>query len=311
MTLSELIEEFIGVVCAGKQNETPAAYRGKLKRLLTYWGDRPIDGMTAADVERFLIDLQTRSEHRRGSVVVDGGLSPWTIKTVMTTVKYFLRWCAEHGHIPNNPAQTITTPRPGKPDPKAVDAVTIERMIETAANYGPPWERTRNVAILYTLRDTGGRIGGLVNAEVQNLDLYNGYLVTREKGDQLRILFLNAPTVGALTKWLPCRQTLEPVDHHLFITATGTGLTRKGFYSSIRTIAKAANVEGRYNPHAWRHAFARDSLRAGADLSQVSQMMGHSSIVVTADYYARWADHELKQTHRRVSPGRILPLPNT
>ena len=54
--------------------------------------------------------------------------------------------------------------------------------------------------------------------------------------------------------------------------------------------------------------FARDALKSRkADLSQVSRLMWHSSVRVTADYYARWDNAELKEVHRKASPGRRLP----
>lgn len=81
------------------------------------------------------------------------------------------------------------------------------------------------------------------------------------------------------------------------------GLTREGIYRVLGRLANVAGVRGRFNPHSFRHALARDSLRAGADLSQVSQLLGHKGVAVTADYYARWDDHELQAAHRRVSPG--------
>ena len=75
-------------------------------------------------------------------------------------------------------------------------------------------------------------------------------------------------------------------------------------------LKSAAGLEGRgrVNAHAFRHAWARDALQAGEDLSRVSQTLAHSTIRVTSDYYARWADGELKQAHSQFSPGATLPV---
>jgi integrase len=42
------------------------------------------------------------------------------------------------------------------------------------------------------------------------------------------------------------------------------------------------------NAHSFRHAFATELLNAGADLSAVSAIMGHSSTKVTEAIYAKW-----------------------
>jgi integrase len=42
-------------------------------------------------------------------------------------------------------------------------------------------------------------------------------------------------------------------------------------------------------------------LRNGADLATVGQVLGHESVDVTANFYARWADDELRQRHNEFS----------
>ena len=123
-----------------------------------------------------------------------------------------------------------------------------------------------------------------------------------EKGGKERNLYLNSPAVCTLRDWLKFREDMAD-DDRLFTSRKGTGLTREGIYRVLARLAGAAGVRGRFNPHAFRHAFARDTLQAGADLSQVSELLGHNSVAVTAEYYARWDDRELQATHRRVSPG--------
>ncbi len=70
----------------------------------------------------------------------------------------------------------------------------------------------------------------------------------------------------------------------------------------LERTAQRAQLRGRFNPHAFRHAFARDMLDNGADLATVSQLLGHRSIETTARFYARWSDEELHRKHQRFSP---------
>jgi site-specific recombinase XerD len=66
-------------------------------------------------------------------------------------------------------------------------------------------------------------------------------------------------------------------------------------------------IQGRANPHAYRHAWARDALNAGADITKVARTLGNS-LRVTAEYYALWSDHEIQAAHAKYSPGASLPL---
>ncbi|KAA3660662.1 MAG: hypothetical protein DWQ04_18775 [Chloroflexi bacterium] len=67
------------------------------------------------------------------------------------------------------------------------------------------------------------------------------------------------------------------------------------------SLAKKAGVNGRCNLHAFRHGFARGSLKNGSDLGTVSRLLGHSSIQITAEFYTRWTDSELAKRHRTFS----------
>jgi len=49
----------------------------------------------------------------------------------------------------------------------------------------------------------------------------------------------------------------------------------------LRRLARRAGVVGRVNPHAFRHASARESLLNGGDIGALSQILGLTQIVVT------------------------------
>jgi hypothetical protein len=81
-TLTEAIDLYIEDVCAGKSNETPQAYRAKLRRLVAFRGNRPITAVKLGDRQAFRRHLQTMAVKRRGGQMVNEPLSKWTIHTV-------------------------------------------------------------------------------------------------------------------------------------------------------------------------------------------------------------------------------------
>jgi len=171
-SISDLINQFIDDVCAGKLNETPVAYRGKLQRLIQFFGaEQDARSLTSDDLDRFKHHLLSRKTKLRGTKTVKGLLSPFTTHTVLVTVKFFFRWAVEKGHIEANPAVGIKLQKPPKPKPKAIDALTVDQLLKAATKMGRPWEQARNIALILVLRDTGGRVGGLVTANFADLDL--------------------------------------------------------------------------------------------------------------------------------------------
>lgn len=308
MNIHQLIDLFIADVCAGKKNETPQTYRSKLRRFAVFIeaNGLTLKRLQVAHVEVFRDQLHSQNRKRKGSHVISGHLSPFTIHTVMRTLIHFLRWAFSKGYMRD--VGKITLKPPPLPDPKAIDADNALALMYAAARTGEGWERARNLAMLYLLRDTGGRISAVLNVEVDNLDLKAGKLFTRTKGDKPVTLYLNSPSIKCLNEWLKLRPQLEPVDSKVFTTLRGTGITRSGFYSVLNRLKDAAALHGeRVNPHAFRHGWARDALTDGEDLTRVSQTLHHTSVRVTSDYYARWTDGELKTAHAKFSPGRKLP----
>lgn len=305
------LEAFITDVCGGKTNETPATYRSKLMRLIRWMEARRLmlPELRLKHVEQFRLSMIEQQTVIRGKRAQPGRLSPFTIHTVMRTVKHFLRWAYLHKRIRFDPTP-LRIPPPPRPDPKPIAAEHVMALLLAASRHGQIWERARNLAMIYMLRDTAGRIGAILNADIDNLDLHSGRLDVREKGDTPHALYLNAPTRQAIRTWLKFRPELEPKENTLFLSQRGRRLSRSGFYSVLERLRTIAGLQGkgRTNPHAFRHAWVRDFLKAGADLSRASQIVGHSSIQITSDYYARWADGELQDAHRHYSPGIKLPI---
>lgn len=150
----------------------------------------------------------------------------------------------------------------------------------------------------------GGRAGCISRLEVSNIDLVDGSAWATDKGGVTDLDF-NDSTIAAILDWLPFRATMAQ-DDRLFTGRRGRGISRQGIARILGRLAAAADVGHlRHNAHSFRHAFARDVIQAGADLS----LMGHSSVAVTAKYYARWDRRELKRAHRKYSPGRLLKPP--
>lgn len=289
MRLKNVISAFIQSVCAGKENETPQSYQVKLNRLVDYFEDCPISQLNAKSIVAWRDWFVSRP------------LSPFTRRGVIVIVRYFLRWCVAERKLKVDLSPLLPVPGVPRQAPRAISQSDFERLLD-AARRQSVIEAARDVAIILCLRDTGGRVGGLAGARLEDLELEAGRLLVTEKGDKSRLLFLNAPTVAALRSWLAMRSQFKPVNSGLFVGRYGQAMTRGGIYSMLRRLALAAGVQGRFNPHSFRHALARDMILAGCDLSRVSRILGHCNVRVTAESYAVWVDAELQTAHEQFSP---------
>jgi len=304
MRLTEAIEQLlISTKADGRSPQTVEGYRRKLRPLVAFLGDVLVEEVTTYDVRRFIVHLQERAtrwaDHPRQRER-EGGLSPFTVAGHVRAVKRLFNWLEAEGVIGANPVRRIRSPNPKQREPKAIDLPDFLALLATtkAGNVAD----LRDRAVLLFLADTGCRVGGLCGLRVCDVDLETGRAMVTEKGGEPRAVFFGTQTAAALTAWLEVRPRGEGPG--LFVSlgnkAEG-GLSPNGVAQMLRRRARLAGVEGRVNPHSFRHAFARGFLLNGGDLATLADLMGHSSVEVTKNSYGIFTVQELQEKHRRHS----------
>ena len=69
----------------------------------------------------------------------------------------------------------------------------------------------------------------------------------------------------------------------------------------VRDYAKKAGIKKKVTPHTFRHTFATELIRNGANITAVRNMLGHSYLSAT-NIYIRVAGTEVKKTHSQSHP---------
>ena len=153
---------------------------------------------------------------------------------------------------------------------------------------------------------TGLRRGEALGLKWSDVDLDAGRLVvtrqlTRVGGALVtsdtktarsrRAVDLSAPMVESL-KAHKARQAAERLalgeawadSGFVFTSSIGTPVDPRNCYREFRGICEAAGL-GRWHPHELRHSAASLMLAQGVKIQVVSELLGHSSIRMTADVY--------------------------
>lgn len=302
--LSHAIETFIlDARAGGLANATVRWYASLLNAFAKSAPDAPLDAISTNDLRRYVVGLQERSTrfvdapHRKQ---ITGGLSRQTIAGHTTALHAFWKWCSKEYRIAN-PMQNVKRQRPPAPQPKAVAAADFVALFDSCP-VGEAGDRNR--ALLAFLADTGVRVAGLCGLTRDKLLLPECQAVVVEKGDKARIVVYTKYTRALLALWLDVRTVDSP---HVFTSlTTGAPLTASGVDQLLRRLKKAAGVHGRVNPHSFRHAFAREYLKAGGDAIRLARLIGHSNVNTTAAYYAIFTPDELATMHEDYSPLRRM-----
>jgi integrase/recombinase XerD len=311
MRLSEAIEELLLATQAdGRSQATVTSYESKLGHLLNYLGDVDVEAITVQDLRRYIVHLQEREslyEDHPNHERREGKLSPFTINSYVRSMKRLFNWLEQEGKLATNPVRRIKTPRAKRDVPHAIEVEDFMALLKAVE--GERLSDLRDRAIILLLTDTGCRVSGLCGLRMHHVDLERGVAMVTEKGADARPVMFTSITTDALRDWLSVRPSGEQSEDWLFISLRGgmPPLSRSAVQQMLKRRAKQAGITGRVNPHAFRHAFAREFLLNGGDLGTLSDLMGHSSVEVTKAFYAIFTIDELKEKHRRHSPvARLL-----
>jgi integrase/recombinase XerC len=121
---------------------------------------------------------------------------------------------------------------------------------------------------------------------------------------------------GGRQRLVPIHPALEPLfvdylqiragdpEQALFVGVHGRRLSQTILTQTFLRYARAAGVteRKRITPHTLRHVFASELLRAGANLRQIQELLGHKHLDST-QRYTRVTAHELRGAIKRLRFG--------
>lgn len=163
----------------------------------------------------------------------------------------------------------------------------------------------RNAAILELLYATGMRVGELTSINVQDMDFENHTVKVTGKGNKQRVVPFGVPAANACKEWIEHGRS-ELLEKHaetsqaLFLGARAKRIDQRIVRSIVHAAAAAANVPD-VAPHALRHSAATHMLNGGADLREVQELLGHSSLNTT-QRYTHVSIQALKQRYSQAFP---------
>ena len=235
-------------------------------------------------------------------------LSPASVARCLAAWRGFYRFLINEGVTDRDPFINIAAPHPPRRLPKALPFSDVERLLNAPGNqWRAGWrqpEALRDDAMLEVLYGTGLRVSELVAVELSGINLAAGFLRAFGKGAKQRVVPLGEIAITKLHTYLesarPALLKARPSDR-LFVTRSGRGLTRQGFWKLLARYARAAGVRRKVSPHMLRHSFATHLLERGADLRVVQTLLGHSDIATT-EIYTHVEQGRLKRLHEQHHP---------
>ncbi len=239
-------------------------------------------------IESGVFPHSVTAHHLREWVVMrseSGRLSAGSLNREIASLRSFFGWMHRTGQSEKDVSRQIKSVKTGQRLPVFVPESRIDTLL--AVGFGDDFQLLRDQLIIMMFYACGLRLAELIAVDRDHFaDDYRS-LKVMGKGGRERIV----PIINVVRKKILLylsvieRQNIcTSEEKALFLTIKGARMSRSGVYRLVRREMTAAGVQGRKSPHVLRHTFATHLLNNGADMREIQELLGHTSLQATQIY---------------------------
>lgn len=305
MKIKDVVSEYLrNLTILGRSPRTVINVRYSLADFLRFLESEEVSAvgrLTAEVISAYQQDVAFRIT-AKGSL-----LSLRSQAQLLAVTKGFTRYLKDKEYLIHDPGAKIQVPKKPKRLPKVIlNEADIRKMMK-APDMGAKrgW---RNRVLLEILYDTGIRRSELACITLTDLDLDNGYIHIRGKGDKDRVVPLSERVCGLAKNYVA---VVRPAFIHgkdpgyLLLNRWGAQMRPNAVWAVVKRCTVLAGIEKTISPHTFRHTCATHMLRNGAPVRHVQELLGHESLEST-QIYTRVTINDLKEAHAQYHPNETM-----
>ena len=231
-------------------------------------------------------------------------LSAASMNRELSSIKSLFSYLRRIGVVEKDITKRISSLKTPKVLPQFVPQSRMDELLESTREqkYSQEFKQVRNSLIISLLYGCGIRLAELLDIKLG--DITNGSVKIHGKGDKDRLVPLLPELVSRVEAYVECCRRcgieLTAADK-LIVGTAGKPLSRSTVQRVVRQEMMAANVQGRKSPHILRHTFATHLLGKGADMREIQELMGHSSLSTT-QHYTHNSIEQLQSVYDKAHP---------
>ena len=196
---------------------------------------------------------------------------PGSVNLYLIACRKYLMYCGcERGNLPK-PVRI----QPGQSVENILSLDEYEKMLD----YARKNNRWKDYLIMRTLACTGIRVSELSYITVEALSAGKAQVYNKSK---YREIYLPDKLIADLTEYC---QSSGLTEGPIFVGSHGTGIDRRSVWEMMQKTAQHCGIEkSKAHPHSFRHLFAKIFMGQYANLAELADILGHSSIETTRRY---------------------------
>ena len=291
----EFLKEFIdsNLVEKGNSRNTASAYTNDLKQFLN-WSEQNNYDLKMIDenkIEKYLIYLSKR------------GYKEASISRKTACLKAFFKFLLKENYKKNNIMKNISRNNKSKSLPKSLPDIELIKIFKLL-NKSKDKNKLRNKAIFEIFYGCGLRVSELINLDIENINFEESQIKCTGKGNKQRIVPTNDNCLKSINDYIELERNILKIkeSRSLFLNKNGRRISRQTIWTTVKECTKDLNLSIEVTPHTLRHSFATELLKGGANIREVQELMGHSSLAATQIYTFLdndWIKKEYLKSHPR------------
>jgi integrase/recombinase XerC len=240
----------------------------------------------------------------------DRGLSKASAARALAAVRSWFRWLARFGHVNQNVASLVATPKLPRHLPRVPSIEQMNRVVDSIGDKddsAASWP-ARDAVIFELLYGCGIRNAELTGLNLADIHWANEAILVRGKGQKQRYVPLGDAAAQAVRAYLAERQARLAAAQRssdallLNLHLRGSGrLSSRSVARIVKRIAIQRGLSSDVHPHTLRHAFGTHLLEEGADLRSIQELLGHERLSTT-QRYTQLTAAQLTQVYDRTHP---------
>ncbi|MFX0144486.1 MAG: site-specific tyrosine recombinase/integron integrase [Candidatus Hodarchaeota archaeon] len=295
--ISDFLEDFLVAkeVEEGCSSSTIKAYRYDLQKFIELVGDLQINSpLIRQKIRLFLKKLSEMNYTKKG------------LGRKIASLRSYFKFLTLNEFISKDPMNTIKTPKIKLEEnlPKFLRISDMEKIFVKLKDRRSFNSRKseRYYLIVRLLYSTMARVSELCNIKIRDIDFERGYIKLCGKGNKERIVPVDQKTLEIFEEHLKNRISYDSEDF-LLVNTRNKQLTPRVIQTDIKTIKeKCGFTESKIiTPHVFRHTGATHLRRSGMDISELQDILGHSSPNTTR-IYAKNDITKLKESYSQMHP---------
>jgi integrase/recombinase XerC len=201
-------------------------------------------------------------------------------KARVWALRQFFHFLKLHSVVDENIATSIPYPKIEKTVPHFLTIDEYNKILSHLSQKADTPLGIRNLVIILILGLLGLRTGTIISLNIQDVDIVNGLIWVKEKGNRMRVMVLPKILCQALNKYMSFRGKRPGP---LFLSTRKKRLSPRSLQNIFRSIADEVGIDKYLHAHLFRHTAATHLNKvAGTTITQF--VLGHSRRENTLKY---------------------------